>query len=69
MDGHNLIKNWDADIKYFYQEVAQIAGPGLINRIDPDETKVSITMSALGPQRPRTGGGAEKRNICGTHAW
>lgn len=63
MDGYNLIKNWDADIKYFYQEAAQIAGLGLINRIDLDETKVSITMSALGLSGPKLAEELEKRNI------
>ena len=63
MDGYNLIKNWDADIKYFYQEAAQIAGLGLIDRIDLDETKVSITMSALGLSGPELAEELEKRNI------
>ena len=63
MDGYNLIKNWDADIKYFYQEAAQIAGLGLIDRIDLDETKVSITMSALGLSGPKLAEELEKRNI------
>lgn len=63
MDGYNLIKNWDADIKYFYEEAAQIAGLGLINRIDLDETKVSITMSALGLSGPKLAEELEKRNI------
>ena len=63
MDGYNLIKNWDADIKYFYEEAAQIAGLGLINRIDLDETKVSITMSALGFSGPELAEELEKRNI------
>ena len=63
MDGYNLIKNWDSDIKYFYQEAAQIAGLGLIDRIDLDETKVSITMSALGLSGPELAEELEKRNI------
>ena len=63
MDGYNLIKNWDADIKYFYEEAAQIAGLGLIDRIDLDETKVSITMSALGLSGPKLAEELEKRNI------
>ena len=63
MDGYNLIKNWDADIKYFYEEAAQIAGLGLIDRIDLDETKVSITMSALGLSGPELAEELEKRNI------
>ena len=63
MDGYNLIKNWDADIKYFYEEAARIAGLGLINRIDLDETKVSITMSALGLSGPELAEELEKRNI------
>ena len=63
MDGYNLIKNWDADIKYFYEEAAQIAGLGRIDRIDLDETKVSITMSALGLSGPELAEELEKRNI------
>ena len=63
MDGYKLIKNWDADIKYFYEEAAQIAGLGLIDRIDLDETKVSITMSALGLSGPELAEELEKRNI------
>ena len=63
MDGYNLIKNWDADIKYFYEEAAQIAGLGLIDRIDLDETKVSITMSAHGLSGPELAEELEKRNI------
>ena len=63
MDGYNLIKNWDADIKYFYEEAAQIASLGLIDRIDLDETKVSITMSALGLSGPELAEELEKRNI------
>ena len=63
MDGYNLIKNWDADIKYFYEEAAQIDGLGLIDRIDLDETKVSITMSALGLGGPELAAELEKRNI------
>ena len=63
MDGYNLIKNWDADIKYFYEEAAQIDGLGLIDRIDLDETKVSITMSALGLGGPELAAELEKQNI------
>lgn len=63
MDGYNLIKNWDADIKYFYEEAAQIDGLGLIDRIDLDETKVSITMSALGLGGSELAAELEKRNI------
>ena len=63
MDGYNLIKNWDADIKYFYQEAARIEGLGLIDRIDLDETKVSLTMTALGLSGPELAEELEKRNI------
>ncbi|WLD76392.1 aminotransferase class I/II-fold pyridoxal phosphate-dependent enzyme [Mogibacterium neglectum] len=63
MDGYNLIKNWDTDIKYFYQEAARIAGLGLIDRIGLDKTKVNITMSALGLSGPELAEELEKRNI------
>ena len=63
MDGYNLIKNWDADIKYFYQEADRIHGLRLIDRTDLDETKVSLTMTALGLCGPELAEELEKRNI------
>ena len=63
MDGYNLIKNWYADIKYFYKEAASIDGLGLIDRTDLDETKVSLTMTALGLSGPELAKELERRNI------
>ena len=63
MDGYNLVKSWAADVEYFYREAARIRGLNLIRRPELDNTKINLTMSALGLSGDQLAEELRKRNI------
>lgn len=63
MDGYNLVKSWAADVEYFYREAARIRGLNLIRLPELDNTKINLTMSALGLSGDQLAEELRKRNI------